>query len=210
VGRVAVQGIGILGAGRMGRGLGLAWARAGRRVVLGSRDPEGLARGWTGERPPSLGFARHADAVREPVVVLATPFRATQELVRAHREALLGKVVVDITNPFGAAPPGVAGVAVHREALGGQARWVAAFKTNFWNTIGAPDGIRRQCFVATDDPEARAVADELARLAGYEPVDAGGLGNALALDLMVPLMIELDGRYGGGARSSWRFEVPGR
>jgi len=31
------------GTGREGRGLALRWARAGRRVVLGSRDPEKAA-----------------------------------------------------------------------------------------------------------------------------------------------------------------------
>jgi predicted dinucleotide-binding enzyme len=201
-----VEDVGILGTGRMAQALAQAWSAVGTRVTLGSRDPQTARRRWSAASPAVLGG--HADAALRPVVVLATPFQATAELVARHAEALAGKVVLDITNPFGAAPPGVAGVAVHAAALGRPARWVAAFKTNFWTTVGARDGVERPCFLAADDAEAKGVAAELARAAGFLPEDVGGLDHALALDWMVPLMIALDARHGASHRSYWRF-VPG-
>jgi predicted dinucleotide-binding enzyme len=199
--------VGILGGGRMARALGAAWCRAGHGVLVGSRDPARLAADWT-DRPADVRVGTHAEAAAREVVVLATPFRATADVVRGHAAALAGKVIVDITNPFGAAPPGVAGIVVHQQALGRPARWVAAFKTNFWRTVGEPAEPPRQCLIAADDADARRAAAELARAAGLDPLDCGGLEHALALDLMVPLMIALDGRHGGRARSHWRF-VPG-
>ncbi len=206
-GKVLGMTVGVLGAGRMGLGLGRAWARSGHRVVLGSRDPEALA-ARAGALPSGLSVAGWAEAAAQPIVVLATPFAATASLVRGLAPELAGKVLVDITNPFGAAPAGQAGITVHQAALGAPAAWVAAFKTNFAATIAAADQPAAQCFLAADDAGARAVATELARDAGFAPVDCGGLDAALALDLMVPLMIRLDRGGEGGGRSRWAL-LPG-
>lgn len=200
--------IGILGTGRMATGLAVAWRKAGHSVTLGSRDPDAAA-GRTGI-PAGIAVGPHARAaVARDVVVLATPFRATAELVAAHAAALAGKTILDITNPFGAAPAGVSGIEVHRRALNRPAHWAAAFKTNFARTIGAEVVPPRQCLIAADGPQARQAAEQLARDAGFDAVDCGDLTSALALDLMVPLMIALDRQHAGGAgASSWRF-VPG-
>ncbi len=198
--------IGILGTGRMATGLATAWSAAGHSVTLGSRTPDATAERVGGAR---MATQAEAAAARD-VVVLATPFRVTADAVAAHAGALAGKLIVDITNPFGAAPAGVAGIEVHRRALGRPAQWVAAFKTNFAATVGRPAEPRRQCLIAAEDRSGFGTTADLARAAGYEPVDCGDLGAALALDLMVPLMIDLDRRIGGGTgASAWRF-VPGR
>ena len=193
--------IGILGTGHMGEGLGTAWAGAGHAVVLGSRDPSRVRCNG----PATLRVGTHEEAASQRIVVLATPFRATAELCARLADRLAGKVLIDITNPFGAAPPGRSGISVHAEAVGAPARWVAAFKTNFWRTIAMVEDAPRQCLIAADDAGAREVAAGLAAAAGFEPLDCGGLAHAAALDLMVPLMIELDQRFHGESRSHWRF-----
>jgi predicted dinucleotide-binding enzyme len=40
---------------------------------------------------------------------------------------------------------------------------------------------------------------------GFKPVDCGSLRSPRVLDAMVPLMMELDRRYNGQGRSSWKF-----
>jgi len=196
--------LGVLGTGRMGRALAEAWARAGHRVVLGSRTPEAV-----GALPPGLSGAGYAQAAAQPVVVLATPYAATAGVVAAHAAALAGRIIVDITNPFGAAPPGQSGIEVHRAVLGRPAHWAAAFKTNFALTIGGGGSPPPQCLIAADGPQARAAAAELARAAGFAPLDCGGLEHAATLDGMVPLLLALDRSLVGGARSAWRLE-PGQ
>ncbi len=202
---MALHDVGILGTGHMGQGLALAWAAAGHRVTLGSRDAAAARARLPAATASRLACGHYADAAARDVVVLATPFAATAELVGRHAGLLAGKVIVDITNPFGAAPAGMPGIAVHAAALGRPARWVAAFKTNFWCTIAAVDGRARPCLLAADDAAAKAVAADLARAAGFAPEDCGGLQHALTLDLLVPLMIEMDGQRGATHRSYWQF-----
>ena len=59
--------------------------------------------------------------------------------------------------------------------------------------------------VCSNDPSAKQTVMELIEQTGFRPVDCGGLENARTLDLMVPLMLELDNRYGADATSSWKF-----
>lgn len=202
--------IGILGTGHMASGLAAVWSKGGHTVTLGSRDPKAAAAAHSG-LPAGIRLATQAEAAAaRDVVVLATPFRATADVVSAHAAALADKTIIDITNPFGAAPAGIAGIEVHRRALNRPARWAAAFKTNFARTIGAPADPRFQCLIAADGQQAHQAAEQLAGDAGFDPVDCGDLTSALALDLMVPLMIALDRRHvGGTGASSWRF-VHGR
>jgi hypothetical protein len=121
----------------------------------------------------------------------------------------MGKIIVDITNPFGAVlEKQTSGVEENAKALGVPARWVAAFKTNWWTTLDKPvnkDGIVRDCFYCGDDREAKEIVAQLIREVGFRPVDCGPLKVARTLDLMVPLMIELDRKLGANASLSWKL-----
>ena len=60
-------------------------------------------------------------------------------------------------------------------------------------------------FVCSQDDEAKAVVMGLITATGFRAIDCGGFENARTLDVMVPLMIELDNRYQADASSSWKF-----
>lgn len=199
--------IAILGSGRMARGLARAWVGAGHRVVIGSRDPQRTAP-QLASHLPEVPVTSHAQSLAgAEVVVLAVPFAAARDLLQAHAAALAGRLIVDITNPFGQAPPGLAGMQVHQQEVP-TARFVAAFKTNFSATLlepRFPDGTPRDCFVAGGTEQDRQVVASLVRDVGFRPVDCGGEEHLLALDLMVPLMIALDRACGGDHRSGWQW-----
>ena len=103
--------IGILGGtGREGKGLAFRWAQAGHRVMIGSRALE-RAQAAASEINSRLGIelvssgdnlsvARGTD-----VVVLTVPYSAHRETLEAVREALQGKLLVDVTVPL--VPPKV-------------------------------------------------------------------------------------------------------
>ncbi|MCS7224170.1 MAG: NADPH-dependent F420 reductase [Armatimonadetes bacterium] len=206
--------IGILGGtGRMGRGLAKRWSLAGHSLFIGSRTPDRaqiIAQEIARETGGSVqaGDLKTCARVGE-VVVLSIPYRACPSLLPTLQEELAGKVIIDITNPFGAVKEGqTSGVEENARALGVSARWVAAFKTNFWATLDQPvnkDGIVRDCFYCGDDLEAKNLIAELIRQVGYRPVDCGPLSSARVLDLMVPLMIEIDRHLGGNHQSSWKI-----
>ena len=199
--------IAIIGTGRMAAGLGAGWARAGHAVVYGSRDPARSA------ASAALGGARvatHTGALEgAEVVVITLPYPAVERFAADHAAALRGKLVVDITNPFHHLPDNrISGAEVTAAAIGPGARVVAAFKANFAETLLEPigeNGMVRDVLYAGDDEAGKRIVAALIEDLGFRPVDCGALRNARVLDGMVPLIIELDARSGGGHKSSWKF-----
>ncbi len=204
--------IGILGGtGRMGSRLARGYQQAGHEIILGSRHPKKsnnlAAEIGIGVRGGSLDSA----AQEADMIILAVGFRDAAGTVRPLQDVLGGKIIVDITNPFGAVTPGVtSGVEENRKSAPA-ARWVAAYKTTFWKTLEQPvyvDGTKRDVLVCSDDDGAKQGVMQLIEETDFHAVDCGGLENARTLDLMVPLMLELDQRYAGNGLSSWKFTKP--
>lgn len=200
--------IALIGTGRMARGLGAGWVRAGHRVIFGSRVPD--------EKTdliaalPAARVTTYADALEESaIVVLTLPYPDVAPFCRAHAAALRERLVIDISNPFDHLPDHrVASAEVTRDAIGPGARVVAAFKTNFAATLLAPlnvGGVQRDVLFAGDDEEDKRIVAGLIADLGFRPVDCGVLHNARILDGMVPLIIELDRRYGGAWQTSWKL-----
>ncbi|MBK8003796.1 MAG: NAD(P)-binding domain-containing protein [Gemmatimonadetes bacterium] len=188
--------IAILGAGSVGGTLGKGFGARGHQVSYGVRDPAAPAvQAVVAASGPSARAAAPAEAVREAeVVVLATPWEATLELVRGL--SLTGKVVVDATNPLA---PGLTGLVVAGTSSGGEevqrsapgARVVKCF-----NTTGADNFVDARypggpvtMLYAGDDAEAKAIVRTLgaglrARHGGRgaaQPEPAAGTGGP-ALD----------------------------
>jgi NADPH-dependent F420 reductase len=204
--------IAILGTGRMGSGLMHAFASIGRRVALGSREPA-RAQAVVDQIQADLldadlipGDYREVIEMSQ-IVILAVPFAEGARVLTELAEDLAGKLVVDITNPFGAAPPDISGAELHARLLPPTTTLVAAWKTNFSTllTQQARANEVHDCFLCGDDEESKHRVARLAAETGLRPVDCGRLSNARVLDAMVPLMLELDSRYRCNHRSSWKF-----
>ena len=207
--------IAIIGTGRMAAGLGKGWLRAGHTVTFGSRDPAGRGE-FLRQIGPGARAVSHDEAIAAAeAVVLALPYRDAGPFAQDHAAALRDKVVIDITNPFDAMPDNrISGAEITAGAIGEGARVVAAFKTNFTNTLSQPvdaGGLQRDVFYCGDDEAAGRVVRQLIEELGLRPVDCGPLRAARVLDPMVPLMIEMDRRLGGKGttrRSHWKFATP--
>ena len=91
--------VGIIGAGNVGGALGKGWVRAGHGVTFGVRaaSPPKVKKlvEETGAKAVSVADA----AAGAEVVVLATPWEATEEAVR-NAGGLAGKIVFDAVNPL--------------------------------------------------------------------------------------------------------------
>jgi 8-hydroxy-5-deazaflavin:NADPH oxidoreductase len=202
--------VGILGTGRMGMGLARECARIGRSVSVGSREAD-RAREAAAELPDgAVRSGTYGDvASGSDMVIVAVPFAEVGGVLASltAQGALRDTIVVDITNPFGALPASTSAAEEHRRALADGSPIVAAWKTNFWKTL---DPLVRgdaayDVFACSDDASALGQVLALAAQMGFHAVDCGALANARVLDAMVPLLIELDGRYSGDHRSGWRF-----
>jgi NADPH-dependent F420 reductase len=195
--------IGIIGGtGDLGSGLAKAWAMAGYKVVIGSRNrdkavslaPE-LGAGVVGE--DNLGAARLAD-----IVVLAVPFASHDATIGEIKEAVQGKIVVDAAVPL--VPPKVSTVQlpsagsaaqIAQQLLGEGVRVVSAF-----HNVGAAKlhkGGRAECdvLVFSDDKEARNQVIELAGAVATRGVGGGALANSAAAEALTSVLIWINRQY---------------
>lgn len=206
------ESIAVLGTGQMGGGLARCFARIGRTVYVGSRDAvraEALANAIRLEHPGAgMVSGDYRSAARAgDIVVVAIPFREVASVLTTLGDVLSGKIVVDITNPFGQVPPDTSGAETHARLLPPTASLVAAWKTTCWPLLDPREraGVLHDVFVCADDEAARARVADLITETGFRPVDCGSLSNARVLDAMVPLLLEVDRRYGNDHRSAWKF-----
>lgn len=200
--------IGIVGGtGREGRGLAARWARAGHEVFIGSRQAEkGISKADEISRDLDLSV-RGGDnwtACKEAeVIVITVPYGAHQATIESIRDAVDGKIVVDITVPL--APPKIRSVSLPegraaaleaRAMLPEKTRVVAAFHHISSEHLADPDYVFDcDVLVCGDDKEARASVISLASDLGLRGIDAGVLENAIALEAMTPVLLHINRRY---------------
>ena len=197
--------ISIIGAGNMAKGLAARFADAGHSVTLASRDcttADAVARNLAGNvsSAPIASVTQSAD-----IVLLAVPYDAAGEAVEA-AGGLAGKIVVDITNPMKADFSGLsightASAAEEIQKRAPEARVVKAFNTIFAQLLqngGQAAGQPAPVFVAGDDEAARAAVVKLAKSAGFDTLETGGLATARYLEPLAALNITLGYGLGHG------------
>jgi len=93
--------IGIIGSGMVGGTLGRCWVQRGHEVMFGVRDASNPKVGaLLAEAGPNAKAGTVAEAAAHgDVIVLATPWRATQDALR-NAGNLTGKILLDCTNPL--------------------------------------------------------------------------------------------------------------
>src|SRR5262249_4187494 len=97
--------VGILGSGDVAKALAAGFLKHGHSVVMGTRDPAKLAV-WLAQQRGVQASSFSEGATSGRVGVLAVRGTVALEAVRAAGAAnLMGKPVIDATNPIADAPP---------------------------------------------------------------------------------------------------------
>jgi 8-hydroxy-5-deazaflavin:NADPH oxidoreductase len=179
--------IATIGAGREGGALGTLFAKQGHPVMFSSLHPEQLK-----DLVASAGPNAQAGTVEQAigfgdVVLLVVPYTAVEQIGKDYGQALAAKqLVIDVSNPIArrdgdaivnwVAEQGGAGLATAKLLPG--AHLVRAFNainylklTEDGHRQGEPLGVP----LAGDDPNAIALASQLIKGIGFEPVPVGGL-----------------------------------
>jgi 8-hydroxy-5-deazaflavin:NADPH oxidoreductase len=160
-----------IGRGNIGGGLAERWQKTGHEVRALGRDG---------------GDASDADAVL--VAVPGAEISDALQKVSGHD----GKVTIDATNIFGERNERYESLA-HEVKAHTRGPVAKAFNTNFaalYDAIDAQPERPANLFAA--DEEAREVAEQLIRDAGFEPVFAGGLENARLLEEHLKLLMAVN------------------
>jgi hypothetical protein len=175
--------IGIIGSGRVGSALGSVWAKAGHQVMFSSRniDNDKALAAKVGANARA-GTPREAAAFGE-VLLVSVPYGAMPDVGKDLGDLLKGKVVIDTSNPFPGRDGDIAkwarekGAGLATAELLRGARIVRAFNAVGYSRMAQaheqPGKIGMP--IAGDDAQAIAVASDLIRDIGYEPVPIGGL-----------------------------------
>ena len=177
--------ISIIGSGNMAAAIGTRATKHGHTVELMSRNTaraqaladqigHGATLGSYGARPAG------------DVVIVAVPYAGAVDVVTHYGDALAGKVLVDITNPFNADASGVVttpGHSVSQQIAAvapESAHVVKAFNTIFGGVIAEDKPL--DAFIAGDDAAAKTRVSAFLESLDMRALDAGPLEMAHALE----------------------------
>jgi 8-hydroxy-5-deazaflavin:NADPH oxidoreductase len=186
--------ISIIGSGNMASAIGARAVKGGNAVEIIGRDAAKAA---------ALANALSGGATARPfgatpagdIVILAVLYASAVPVVAQYGDALAGKVIVDITNPFNATADGLAdldGTSVAQEiakAAPASAHVVKAFNTIFGHVLA--QGRNMDALIAGDDAAAKASVSAFIESLGLRPLDTGGLAMAHWLEGAGLLMMGL-------------------
>jgi predicted dinucleotide-binding enzyme len=207
-----MSNISIIGTGNMARAIGTLAIAGGNTVEIIGRDQSkaaDLAKTLGGSTTTGeFGAVPAGD-----IVVVALLYANVVPVVAQYGNALAGKVVVDICNPFNSAGDGLAipdGTSIAQqvaEAAPDSARVVKAFNTVFQVVLAK--GQPLDVFVAGDDERAKAGVAEFIKTLKLRPLDVGGLNMAHYLEGMGLVAVGLAQHGVGNLDFALGVTVPG-
>lgn len=199
--------IGIIGGtGKEGKGLAYRWVLAGHHVIIGSRQHEKAQKAvdtvteLLGREAPLLQGMENRDAVEAcEIAVITVPYAAHKPTLEALKDALEGKVLIDVVVPL--VPPKVTKVqmpeagSVAQEAqavLGDGCAVVDAFQNISYERLIGDGEIDCDVLVCGKGKAARKVVLGLVEDAGLSGWDAGPIENAVVVEGLTSVLIGLN------------------
>jgi NADPH-dependent F420 reductase len=197
------------GTGKEGKGLAYRWAKSGYHVLIGSREATkahdavkeilGLLEGEAAIE----GMTNPEAAQKANIVVLTVPYAAHKSTLESVKDALKGKILVDVTVPL--VPPKVATVqmpsagsaAQEAKQIVGEGVEVCAAFQNISHEHLLDDGdVECDVLVTGTNKDARAEVIKLVEAAGLTGWDAGPLENSVVIEGLTSVLIGINKKYG--------------
>jgi NADPH-dependent F420 reductase len=198
------------GTGKEGKGLAYRWAKAGYKVLIGSRSSERAVTAASeimelSEGSSSVVGTSNLEAAQlAEIVVLTVPYSVHRETLESVKDALKGKLLIDATVPL--VPPKVtkvqmppAGSAAQeaKEILGDDVQVVAAFQNVSYERLLDDNGdIECDVLITGSSKEARAEAIMLVEAAGLTGWDAGPIENSVVVEGLTSVLININKQHG--------------
>jgi len=187
--------ISIVGSGTMAAAIASRTAKAGHTVEVVSRD-SAKARVLADQLAAGVTTGTYGAAPAGDIVILAVPYSAAAAAVADFGNELVGKVIIDITNPVSPdlsgllTPNGSSGAQEIAKVVPAGAQVVKALNTLFGHVLAR--GGRIDAFIAADDAQPKVLVSTFLSSLGLRPLDIGGLHMAQTLESLGLLMIGLE------------------
>jgi 8-hydroxy-5-deazaflavin:NADPH oxidoreductase len=197
------------GTGKEGKGLAYRWAKAGYRVLIGSRSSEkavtaaseimSLFDGSTSV----VGMSNLEAAQQANIVVVTVPYTAHRETLEAVKDVLKGKILIDVTSL--SVPPMVtkvlmptAGSATQeaREIVGESVEVAAAFQSISHKHLLTDEDMDCDVLVTGTSKDTRAEVIKLVEAAGMIGWDAGPIENSVVVEGLASVLRYINKQYG--------------
>ena len=171
-------------------------------TIIGSGNMGQAISGLVSKGGNTVELLRHSDTgkpVTGDIVVLAVPHAAIPDILATRGDQLVGKVVVDITNPLNfqtfdsLTVPADSSAAAQIAASLPQSRVVKAFNTNLAATLasGTAGEVPTTVLIAGDDRQAKSQLADVVTAGGLRAIDSGSLRRARELEALGFLQITL-------------------
>ena len=201
--------IGLIGGtGPQGKGMALRCAAAGLDVIVGSRD-RGRAEKTAAELralvPNAAGTIRGADnaeavAASTRIAALTVPWSGHRRTLEALKDALQGRILLDMVVPLAegnprkaAMPPEGSATEAAQALLGEGVAVVGALHNVSAHVLAALDTpINCDILVCGDDRAAKRAVMEVIGAMGAQAYDCGPAESARCIEAFTPLLIRLN------------------
>ncbi len=204
------------GTGKEGNALAARFARAGVRVLIGSRDAAKAQQAASDLQARDTGasvegYSNQDAAAKADIVLLSGPYDGMRPILENIREAARGKIVINIASSLDperksrAKVPAAGSVTAEiQQFFGDTAKVVAAFQNISPERLESVDEmIDSDVLVCGGDKEARTAVIDLIHRAHIDAFDAGVLANAVAVEALTAALIAINVKYkvkGAGIR----------
>ncbi|MBY0515420.1 MAG: NADPH-dependent F420 reductase [Bacteriovoracaceae bacterium] len=199
--------IGFIGTGNVGGALAKALGSKGHSIYLGTRDlqSEDVLNLKNQIGPNTSIHPINEIPSKADVIILATPWRISEGLVKSLADQMSNKILIDCTNPL---KTDLSGLEIGHTSSGGEVLQMAApgakvfkaFNTTGFNIMESPvlESRKAVMFFCGDDKESRHIVQDLIKDVGFESIDAGPLSAARLLEPFALLWISSAYKFGLG------------
>jgi NADPH-dependent F420 reductase len=197
------------GTGKEGKGLAYRWAKAGYRVLIGSRSSEKAVTAASEimellEGSSSVVGTTNLEAAEQAnIIVLTVPYAAHRDTLESVKLALKGKLLVDVTVPLVPPklskvqmPPAGSAAQEAKEIVGEDVEVAAAFQSVSHEHLLGEEEIECDVLVTGTSKKARGDVLKLVEAANLKGWDAGPIENSVVVEGMASVLININRIYG--------------
>lgn len=203
--KIAILG----GTGKEGMGIGFRWAKAGHEIIIGSRqeakavDAAQKLQEMLKDEFEILGKENLEAANAAELIVLTVPYSAHQAMCEYIKDAVNGKIVIDVTVPL--VPPKVTKVQMPpagsatmeaKQVFGETVSVVAAFQNISYEHLLEDGEVACDVLVTGDSKKSRELVIGLIEEAGLVGIDAGPIENSVVVEGLTSILIGINKQFG--------------